>query len=66
MGSHHSLTPCVATDGTVVDMTGMDRILAVDCQTMTMTAQAGVPQIQAARAPRRQDLQFMLNIEIGR
>jgi len=65
MGSFHSLTPCVSTDGTVVDMTGMDRILAIDGQAMTLTAQAGVQQIQAARALRRQDLQFVLNIEIG-
>ncbi len=65
MGSHHSLTPCVATPGTVIDMKGMKRILKIDRQAMTLTAEAGLEMIEANKALRAQDLQLMLNIEIG-
>jgi FAD binding domain len=65
MGSFHSLTPCVASSGTVVDMTGLKKIQMIDLQTMTFTAQAGLEMIEAAAALRQQNLQFMLNIEIG-
>jgi FAD/FMN-containing dehydrogenase len=65
MGSFHSLTPCAASPGTIVDMKGLDRIVTIDRQTMTFTAQAGLQMIDAAAALRQQNLQFMLNIEIG-
>jgi len=65
MGSYHSLTPCVSSPGTIVDMKGLDQVVTIDAQKMTFTAQAGLEMIEAADALRKQNLQFMLNIEIG-
>jgi FAD/FMN-containing dehydrogenase len=65
MGSFHSLTPCASTSGTVVSMLGMNRILRIDPEKMTLTAQAGVKMVEAAVALREQNLQLILNIEIG-
>jgi FAD/FMN-containing dehydrogenase len=65
MGSYHSLTPCVSSPGTIVDMKGFNKIVSIDAQKMTLTAQAGLEMIEANRALRKQNLQFMLNIEIG-
>jgi FAD/FMN-containing dehydrogenase len=65
MGSFHSLTPCAASSGTIVDMSGLKRVQRIDPQSLTFTAQAGLPLVEAARILRRQQLQFMLNIEIG-
>lgn len=65
MGSFHSLTPCAASPGTVVDMKGLRAIVAIDPDGLTMTAQAGIQQVDAAAALRARNLQFMLNIEIG-
>ena len=65
MGSNHSLTPCAATPGTVIDMKGMKKILKIDRNAMTMTAEAGLEMIEANKALREQQLQLMLNIEIG-
>jgi FAD binding domain len=65
MGSFHSLTPCAASPGTIVDMKGLDRVMTIDPKAMTFTAQAGLQMIDAAEALRKQNLQFMLNIEIG-
>jgi FAD/FMN-containing dehydrogenase len=65
MGSFHSLTPCTASAGTVVDMKGLRAIIAVDTEGMTITAQAGIQHVDAAAALRARNLQFMLNIEIG-
>jgi len=65
MGSYHSLTPCASSDGTVVKLSRMNRILAIDTKTMTMTAQAGIEFIDASKALRAQNLQFVTNIEIG-
>jgi FAD/FMN-containing dehydrogenase len=65
MGSFHSLTPCAASPGTIVDMKGLDKIVSVDAKAMTFTAQAGMQMIDAANALRALNLQFMLNIEIG-
>src|SRR5579872_4433489 len=64
-GSYHSLTPCASSDGTMVDMSGMRRVLAIDPKTMTFTAEAGLEWIDAAAALRAQNLQFMTNVEIG-
>ena len=41
-GSFHSLTPCVSTDGTIVDMSRMTRVLSIDHEKMTFTAEAGL------------------------
>jgi FAD/FMN-containing dehydrogenase len=65
MGSYHSLTPCVSSPGTIVDMRGLNKVVAIDARTMTFTAQAGMEMIEAAAELRKQNLQFMLNIEIG-
>ena len=65
MGSFHSLTPCASSSGTVVSMLGMKKIVKIDPQKMTLTAQAGLQMIEAAEVLRQQKLQFVLNIEIG-
>lgn len=65
MGSFHSLTPCPSSTGTVIRMSGMRRILAVDRDGLTMTAEAGIQLADAAAELRQQGLQFHLNIEIG-
>lgn len=65
MGSYHSLTPCASSDGTVLKMSKMNQIIEIDKSSMTFTAQAGVQIIEASQALRAQDMQFMLNIEIG-
>ena len=65
MGSYHSLTPCASSDGTVLRMSQMNKIISIDAQNNTFTAQAGLQMIDANHAMRGQNLQFMLNIEIG-
>jgi FAD/FMN-containing dehydrogenase len=65
MGSYHSLTPCASSDGTIINMTGMKRIVQIDREKMTFTAEAGLQFIEASRALRAHELQFMTNIEIG-
>lgn len=65
MGSHHSLTPCAASDGTVINMSKMTRVLRIDEQAQTITAEAGLQYIDAANELRKKNLQFILNIEIG-
>jgi len=64
-GSYHSLTPCASSDGTIIDMSGMTQIIAVDAAKKIFTAQAGLQFIEASKALREQGLQFMTNIEIG-
>ena len=65
MGSYHSLTPCASSDGTIIGMAGMKRILEIDREKMTLTAEAGLQFVEASRALRAQKLQFLTNIEIG-
>ena len=65
MGSYHSLTPCASSDGTVLNLSRMTRILEIDPAKGILTAEAGLQFIEASRALRAQDLQFMTNIEIG-
>jgi len=65
MGSGHSLTPCIATTGTTLNMSKMNQLISVDIETMTFTAQAGMQIHEASDALRAQKLQMMLNIEIG-
>lgn len=66
MGNYHSLTPCASSDGgTVLNMTRMNKVLAIDARGLTFTAQAGMQIIDASKALRAQGLQMMLNIEIG-
>jgi len=64
-GSYHSLTPCVSSDGTIVDMSRLAQVIQIDKANNTFTAQAGLEFIDASKALRQQGLQFMTNIEIG-
>ena len=61
MGSLHSLTPCASSAGTMVDMSGLKKIVNIDAQKLTLTAQAGLQLLEGARVLRKQQLQFMLN-----
>jgi FAD/FMN-containing dehydrogenase len=65
MGNYHSLTDCVVTDGTVIDMSTLDGVVSVDGEAMTFTAEAGLEYVRASRYLRRLGLQFPLNVEIG-
>lgn len=65
-GSHHSTTRCVVADGgTVIDMKGMNRILKIDREAKTITMEAGLFHIDAAKALEKEGLQFYVNVEIG-
>jgi FAD/FMN-containing dehydrogenase len=58
MGSNHSLTPCAASTGTIIDMSGLKAIVKIDEQAMTLTAQAGLQLVEASRELRKKKLQF--------
>jgi len=65
-GSHHSTTRCIVADqGTVVDVTKLNKILDIDAASSTITMQAGVLHIDAARELERHGLQFYVNVELG-
>ena len=65
VGSYHSLTPCASSDGTMVNMSRMARIIEIDPVTSTITVQAGLQIIEASKELRKHGLQLMTNIEIG-
>jgi L-gulonolactone oxidase len=66
MGSNHSTTRCVVADnGTVIDMSRMNKILKIDQEAKTITMQAGVLHIDAALELEKHGLQFYVNVEIG-
>ena len=65
VGSFHSLTPCPVSPGTIVETSGLKRVVEIDRQAMTVTLQAGLQWVEAAAALRKEGLQFFLNIEIG-
>jgi FAD binding domain/D-arabinono-1,4-lactone oxidase len=65
VGSYHSLTPCASSDGTMIGMSRMTRVIDIDPVNGRFTAQAGLHYIDANHAMRAQNLQFMTNIEIG-
>jgi len=46
-------------------MSGMTQVIEIDAANQIFTAQAGLQIIDASKALRKQDLQFMTNIEIG-
>jgi FAD/FMN-containing dehydrogenase len=63
-GSNHSTTLCgVADGGTVLKMRGMDRILEIGPDTVTV--QAGALYIDVAKELEKHNLQFYVNVEIG-
>ena len=65
MGSYHSLTPCASSDGTIVSMSRMNRVLQIDHEKMTLRAQAGLELIDAAKALQTEGVQLHTNVEIG-
>ena len=66
VGSNHSTTRCaVADQGTVLDMTPMNRILEIDPEAKTVTAQAGALYIDVAQELLKHNLQFFVNVELG-
>jgi L-gulonolactone oxidase len=65
-GSQHSTTLCIeANSGTIVDVTKMNKILAIDDHALTITMQPGVLYIDAAKALEKAGLAFYINFEIG-
>ena len=65
-GSHHSTTRCVVAEGgTVIDLTRMNKILEIDGDKNTITMQAGVLHVDAARELEKHGRQFYVNIELG-
>lgn len=64
-GSYHSVTPCASSDGTMINMSRMNRVLGIDGKNMTITAQAGLQLLDAAKALSKQSLQLLTNVEIG-
>jgi FAD/FMN-containing dehydrogenase len=65
-GQQHSTTACIeANSGTIVDVTKMNKILAIDHHALTITMQPGVRYIDAAKALEKVGLAFHINFEIG-
>jgi FAD/FMN-containing dehydrogenase len=65
-GSHHSVTRCIDTaGGTLLDLTGMNKILEIDLRAMTITMQPGVLLKDASSTLEQLGLQFYVNVEIG-
>lgn len=63
-GSNHSTAPCSAADGgTMIRMRGMNKILAVTDDSVTV--EAGAILIDVAHALQERGLQFFVNTEIG-
>jgi len=63
-GSNHSTAPCSAADGgTMIRMKGMNRILEITQDSVTV--EAGAILIDVAQALKSRGLQFFVNTEIG-
>lgn len=65
MGSYHSLTPCASSDGTVIDMKCMTRVIEINEDALTFRAEVGLQILDAAHALRERNLRFHTSIEIG-
>jgi FAD/FMN-containing dehydrogenase len=64
VGSNHSTSACgVAEGGTLIRMSGMNRILEI--RSDSVTVQAGAIAIDVARELEKHGLQFYVNTEIG-
>jgi FAD/FMN-containing dehydrogenase len=64
IGSNHSTERCgVVEGGTLIKMSGMNRILSITSD--SVTAQAGAIYIDIAEELEKHDLQFYVNTEIG-
>jgi FAD/FMN-containing dehydrogenase len=63
-GSNHSTAPCSAADGgTMISMRGMNKILRITDDSVTV--EAGAILIDVANALKERGLQFYVNTEIG-
>jgi FAD/FMN-containing dehydrogenase len=64
VGANHSTAPCaVVNGGTILKMSGMNKVL--DISNGTVTAEAGALYIDVAQELEKQNLQFYVNTEIG-
>lgn len=64
VGSNHSTTHCATADGgTLVLMSGLDRLLEIGDD--TVTTQGGALYIDTALALEKQGKQFFVNVELG-
>ena len=63
IGSYHSTAPCGSADGTTIRMSGMNRILEITADTVTV--EAGAIYVDIAKALEEKHLQFHVNTEIG-
>jgi FAD binding domain/D-arabinono-1,4-lactone oxidase len=64
VGANHSTAPCaVVNGGTILKMSGMNKIL--DISNGTVTAEGGALYIDVAKELEKQKLQFYVNTEIG-
>jgi hypothetical protein len=64
VGANHSTAGCaVVNGGTIIQMSGMNKIL--DISNNTVTAEAGALYIDVAKELEKQTLQFYVNTEIG-
>lgn len=55
----------VNENGTVIDMMALNKIFEIGSAAKTITMQAGVLHIDAAKALEAEGLQFYVNVEIG-
>ena len=65
VGACHSTTDCMVGEGVVIAMCKMDRILNVDHEALTVTAQAGVTLRQLCSRLREENLQPPVVLEFG-
>jgi hypothetical protein len=64
VGSYHSTSPCGSADGgTIIKISGMNRILEITDDSVTV--QAGAQYIDIAKELEKRKLQFHVNTEIG-
>lgn len=64
VGAHHAATGCTGADGgTLIDMTGMNRIIEIG--TDTVTTEAGAFWIDVGKELEKSNLQHFVNLEIG-
>lgn len=65
-GSRHTTTHCgVADGGTLLVLRKMERIVAIDPESMTVTCEAGALYVDVAKRLESEGLQFYVNVEIG-
>jgi len=68
LGNIHSVTACVVSNGTIVDMRGMDKILSLNQNAQgpqTVSAEGGVTLIKVHNYLADQDLELPFAAEIG-